>query len=245
MKNMLNELRLKVDNNSNCVVVTIIDKKGSVPQEIGATMIVAEEIHGTIGGGSLEANCINYAKAMINNNEESKKMKFDLQQEPFNMVCGGSCEVFFNVIKSNPNLFIFGSGHVAKALYNVFANLDFNLIFVDDREELLNDFNNHILIDYDDFNIDCSNSYVLVATRSHNLDFKVIEKLNGQDYKYLGVLGSKKKVAEMHDTINLDKSNIYAPVGLNISNNNPHEIAISIASEILAHKNNKLEKLYD
>ncbi len=245
MRDVYKQIQIEVENNNKCIVVTIIDKKGSIPQEIGATMLVTNTVYGTIGGGNLEANCIEYAREMLVNNEESKLMKFNLQEPPFNMVCGGSCEVFFNVINSSPNLYVFGSGHVARAIYDVFSHLAFNLIFVDDREELLNYFSNTITVDYANLNIDCSDSYVVVATRSHRLDFKVVESIKEQKYKYLGVLGSKKKVAEMLESIEIDQSNLYAPIGLNISNQNPHEIAISIASEILAHKNNKLGKLND
>lgn len=245
MKDVYKQIQLEVENNNKCIVVTIIDKKGSIPQEIGATMLVSKEVYGTIGGGNLEANCIQFAREMLVNNEDSKRMKFNLQEPPFNMVCGGSCEVFFNVINSSPNLYVFGSGHVARAIYDVFSHLAFNLIVIDDREELLNYFTNTICVDYNDLNIDCSDSYVVVATRSHSLDFKVVESIKNQTYKYLGVLGSKKKVSEMLENIEIDKTNLYAPVGLKVSNQNPHEIAISIASEILAHKNNKLGKLND
>ncbi len=245
MRDILEQIQLEITNNNSCILVTIIDKKGSIPQEIGATMLVANKVYGTIGGGNLEANCIRISQEMLANNEGSKRMKFDLQQEPFNMVCGGSCEVFFNVINNVDNLYIFGSGHIAKALYDVFSHLAFNLIFIDDRQELLKHFPNTVFVDYENLNIDCSNSYVIVATRSHKYDFKVVEHLKNQKFKYLGVLGSKKKVAEMFETIKIDKTNVYAPIGLKISNQNPYEIAISIAAEILAHKNNKLEQFGD
>ncbi len=123
--------------------------------------------------------------------------------------------------------------------------MSFNLIFLDDRVNLLEQFENYLHIDYENLDIDCNDQYVIVATRSHNYDFKVVEYLKDQNFKYLGVLGSKKKVGEMFKTIEINKNNIYAPVGLKISNQNPHEIAISIAAQILAHKNNKLGGLND
>lgn len=245
MINIYEEIMNEVNKNHGCVIVTIINKKGSVPQAIGSTMVVGEKIVGTVGGGSLESNSIIYAKELLNNNSESTTMSFDLQNPPFNMICGGHVEMFFNVIKPKNKLYIFGSGHIASALSKVFCNLDFSVTFLDDREELLSEFSNTIEVDYDNLEINCDGAYIVVATRNHILDSKVVEHVIKDNYEYLGILGSKKKSAELLNKLEVNKTNIYSPIGLGISNQNPNEIAISIAAEILAHKNRKKEFMHD
>ncbi len=243
MKNIYEEINQVVADNRRSVVITIIDKQGSIPQNIGSTMLVNEAVYGTIGGGSLEANAIEIAKAMLINGESSKKLSFNLSDAPFNMICGGSIELFFNVIGNQKEIYIFGSGHVAVALYNVFKFLDFKLTFFDDRMELLNQFPNYQVVDYNNLNVECSNKYVIVVTRSHSLDFRVAETLKNQEFAYLGILGSKKKCAELFSEVKFVSNNVYAPIGLKVSNQNPNEIAISIAAQILAHKNERNEFL--
>lgn len=245
MKDVYIQLNRELEFNNSCILVTLIDKKGSVPQGVGSTMLVSNQTFGTIGGGSLEANAIEIAKQMLVNNETSKVMKFDLSNSPFNMICGGYVELFFNVISSQTKLYVFGSGHVAEAIYKVFSNLDFSIVFLDDRVELLENFPNTCVVNYDELDINCNDCYVIVATRSHELDFKVVNHIKNQEFLYLGILGSKKKSKQLFEETGITNNNVFAPIGLKVSNQNPAEIAISIAAQILAHKNNYKEYLYD
>ncbi len=88
-----------------------------------------------------------------------------------------------------------------------------------------------------------SNSYLILASRSHTLDQEALEAVWDTEAKYIGVMGSKKKIITMRKNLmekgvaeeGLDK--IYAPIGLEISSGSPEEIAISIMAEVLLVKN--------
>jgi xanthine dehydrogenase accessory factor len=154
------------------------------------------------------------------------------------------------------NLYIIGGGHCALALSELMSKMDFHISIFDDRPELntieKNRFAQQINIIESYENIDASirfgpESYVVVMTLGYASDAIVIRQLVDLDFKYFGVLGSKAKMAtlikELRDAgipaERLDK--IRTPIGLPINSRTPEEIAVSIAAEIIAVKNNSSE----
>jgi xanthine dehydrogenase accessory factor len=145
---------------------------------------------------------------------------------------------------------IIGAGHVGLALSKLMKDLDFIVEVFDDRKDL-NTFNDNIyadkkhLVDYK--NIDevvpqGESVYVVIMTFAHKSDEDVLQKLIGKNYKYLGLMGSKAKVAKLYENIGYNPSEdgapkVYSPVGIPIKSKTPMEIAVSIAAEIISIKN--------
>ena len=88
--------------------------------------------------------------------------------------------------------------------------------------------------------------YVVIMTFGYRTDDTALKALLEKDFKYLGLLGSKKKIEKMFkdyrkDGIPLKKLNrIHTPIGLVIKSQTPEEISISIAAEIIQVKNQHL-----
>lgn len=146
---------------------------------------------------------------------------------------------------------IIGAGHVGLALSKLMKDLDFVVEIFDDREDLNTICNNtyadkkHI-VDYEkiaDVVPQGESVYVVIMTFGHKSDQDVLQKLIGKNYKYLGLMGSKAKVAKIfkalkHNPGKKDTPIVYSPIGIPIKSKTPMEIAVSIAAEIISVKNN-------
>jgi len=160
-----------------------------------------------------------------------------------------------------PRLIIAGAGHIGKALSKIGSMLDFEVTVIDDRPEFANSENiplaNHII------NGDIGSTlekiekrydtYIVIVTRGHRDDGNALKACIGSDAAYIGMIGSKTKVALMHHEF-IEKGwateeqwgRIFAPVGLDIKSKTVEEIAISIAAQLILVKNNNGKKqLYD
>lgn len=242
----------EVERGKELAIATIIDAKGSTPREAGAKMVVLADgsTYGTVGGGSLEKRVIELCLEAIDDGK-SHRVHLPLNAEGVEMICGGEVDVFIEVYKNRPKLLIAGGGHVGYAIYEMAALLDFDIVVFEDREEfltkdrfpkaselVLGDMKDNLK----DYPID-DNTYITIVTRGHAYDEECLEVVVGSDAKYIGAMGSKKKVITMMNNLKdkgiaqeqLDKA--YAPIGLKLSNETPEEIAVSIISEILLIKN--------
>jgi xanthine dehydrogenase accessory factor len=146
---------------------------------------------------------------------------------------------------------IVGGGHVSLALSRVLAPLDFELTVLDDRTDLptldRNTFAHHCRrISYDNVRAEIPEGlhhYIVVMTVGYRTDAQVLRQLLGRSYRYLGVLGSAAKVAELRrvlreeGTTEAALTQLYGPIGLPINSQTPAEIAISVAAELIAVRN--------
>src|SRR5690349_240622 len=107
----LQELRGK-----KAALVTLISCEGSTPRETGAKMIVLPDgtFFGTIGGGQLEQQVLAETVVCISRSE-SQHLNIELCPKT-GQCCGGRVEVFVDVLKESPKLYLFGAGHVGQAL---------------------------------------------------------------------------------------------------------------------------------
>lgn len=149
-------------------------------------------------------------------------------------------------------LFIIGGGHCALSLSRLMSEMDFYITLFDDRENLntieQNSFAHEIII-VDDYTALANlvspgpDQYVVIMTMGYRSDDVAIRAFTGRKFRYLGVLGSKKKIEKMFLEYKETEmptefiNTIHAPVGLNIYSQTPEEIAVSIAAEIVRVKN--------
>ncbi|GAA0537695.1 XdhC family protein [Chitinophaga japonensis] len=150
------------------------------------------------------------------------------------------------------HLFIIGGGHCALALSELMQRLDFYVHVYDDRPELhtllQNDYahEKHVVSDYRELAAlipSGSRHYVVIMTFGYRTDDVAIRALLDKRFRYLGVLGSKSKIARMFEGY-MDEgipasflSRVHAPVGLAINSHTPEEIAVSIAAEMIGVRN--------
>lgn len=149
-------------------------------------------------------------------------------------------------------LYIIGGGHCALALSELMSKFDFYITVIDDRPDLNTLHQNtfaqriHVLEDYhevDDVIPQGTNVYVVIMTLGYRSDLVALQKLIRKPFSYIGLLGSKSKVAILLaelKTSGVEKEwiqKLHAPVGIPIDSHTPEEIAVSIAAEIIKHKN--------
>ncbi|MBO5770685.1 MAG: XdhC family protein [Spirochaetales bacterium] len=150
------------------------------------------------------------------------------------------------VIKPEVHLVLFGAGHIAKAIYDLSVLLGMKITVFDERPEILNEerFPNaeRILMPYEDiFKSDFSffRPYYLILTHGHDHDKNALRYCLNRSYSYLGMIGSKGKVASTLNDLREEGfsdeklSGVHAPIGLKIGAQSPEEIAISIMAEVI------------
>jgi len=245
---------IEVENGKlKAALCTIITTKGSAPRKTGAKMIVYENstIAGTIGGGSLEKVVIEQALEVIKNNQ-AKIVKHNLVSE-LAMCCGGTVELFIEPIMNRKKIYIFGAGHIGKALAKFATDLDFNVTLIDERYEAFDGIDiadcvmikehHATVIEQLDFT---ENTFVVILTHNHAYDREILALTSKKSHQYIGMIGSERKVE-------IAKKNMIAanflneeeikeidmPIGIDIEAITPQEIAISILAKLIDVRNKK------
>jgi xanthine dehydrogenase accessory factor len=243
-------------------LVTIVSSNGSTPQRVGAKMLVFGDgrIVGTVGGGCYEHDAIGVAKQVLAS-RKARTVKYDLNDdfaEETGLVCGGQMEVFIEPIEASPSVYIFGAGHVGFYLGRVIHEAGFGVHVIDDRAAFANAerFPTAASIVVDDIpqwlarTAIPPTSYVVIVTRGHRNDLDVLREIAPRDLRYIGLIGSRAKVARLYDAVMAEGriapeqlERIHAPIGLDIGAVTPQEIAVSIAAELIAVRRGKAEAL--
>jgi xanthine dehydrogenase accessory factor len=148
-------------------------------------------------------------------------------------------------------LVIVGGGHVGKAVGDLATDLDFDVWAVDDRAEYVSAARfpraerriagnlEHVLPELDI----TPDTYCLIVTRGHNHDERALFHLARRDAAFVGMIGSKRKIRMIFDDLLAEGipqevlDRVHTPVGLDIGSVTVPEIAISIAAELIAHRN--------
>ena len=238
-----------IESGEEAALVTIIAANNSVPRGVTTKMLVRSDgsIIGTIGGGAVEAEVIKIAIEVTRTGKPQRHL-FSLspEKEP-GMVCGGEVEIFVEPILQTPTIYIFGAGHISLMLAKISKISGFHVFVIDDRKDLAvkERFPDADLILVEDFenafskiNID-KRSYIVIATRSHHDDERVLGQAILTPARYIGMVGSKTKVKTLFNNL-IEKGvesqildRVHSPIGLKIYAETPEEIAISIMAEII------------
>src|SRR5690242_1864517 len=233
-------------------VATIVNVNGSVPSFKTAKMLVRDDgsIVGTIGGGCVEGEVWQAAREAMES-EKSRTLSFNLNQDPkydTGLVCGGSLEIFIEPILPPALLYIFGAGHVALNLYRIARGAGFDVTVVDDREAYANrerfpDARDVIAEDFERIIARLApneSSYLVIVTRGHRDDMRILRWAVQTRARYIGMIGSKRKTITIFRELTKEGiaenlfDRVHAPVGLDIGAITPEEIAVAITAELIA-----------
>jgi xanthine dehydrogenase accessory factor len=251
-------VRLRKDGRRGAVA-TIVNVRGSIPSFKTAKMLVRDDgsIVGTIGGGCVEAEVWQAAREVMES-ERPRTLTFDLNQDPkydTGLVCGGTLEIFVEPVLPPADLYIFGAGHVAASLYKVASIAGFDITVVDDRAAYANRerFPEAQQVIADDFEkavaqlAPSESSYIVIVTRGHRDDMRMLRWAVQTPARYIGMIGSKRKTITIFKELQAEGlpahlfDRVHAPVGLDIGAITPEEIAVSITAELIA-KRRKVER---
>jgi len=264
--NMTNDLDLLkqvtdlLERGNKVALCTIIEKQGSGPREVGAKMVVSEngKIVGTIGGGNLERVLITESLNVLDEGK-SKKIVVSLRKNTrkatveTGLICGGELTVFIDIIKPKQRLIIVGAGHTAEPLAKLADILGYSLTIIDDDEQLANRkrfpmaekiVTGNFTDILDQLNVKPQDFVVIVHGEPEH-DYLALKKMLERKPAYVGLLGSKTKVAILVEKLKAagltprDLKSLHAPVGLDINAQSPEEIGISILAEIIREGNHR------
>jgi xanthine dehydrogenase accessory factor len=233
-------------------VATITNVRGSIPSFQTAKMLVRDDgsIAGTIGGGCVEAEVWQAAREVMEE-EKPRTLTFNLNNNPkydTGLVCGGTLEIFIEPVLPPALLYIFGAGHVAYNLYKVATIAGFDVVVIDDREAYANrerfpDAREVIAEDFEAATARLNppeSSHIVIVTRGHRDDMRVLRWALNTRARYLGMIGSRRKTISIYKELEKEGipaekfANVHAPVGLEIGAVTPEEIAVSIVAEMIA-----------
>jgi xanthine dehydrogenase accessory factor len=238
-------------------VATIVDARGSIPQITGARAIFTGKglVHGTVGGGTLEATCQKKALELLDGDKavSTHFQRYNLQKD-LGMTCGGELALFFEVHRQELtwNIVIFGAGHVAQSLCRFLVELDCHVVCVDTRAEWLERLPRndkleacHVSNYCDGVDRIVPGADVILMTMGHGSDMPILKAIEKRRMAiaHLGVIGSDAKSGIVRRQLVRDGlprefiDGIVCPLGDKIGNNTPAEIAVGIVSQLLRLRN--------
>lgn len=235
-----------------CALATIVQVNGSIPSYESAKLLVREDgsMMGTVGGGCVEAEVWTAAREVIES-EKPRHLSFSLGQDAAydqGLICGGQLNIFVEPVIPQPRALIFGGGHVSKSISKVAAIAGFATTIVDDREAFANkerfpEAEATYAEEYESVFprlIVNSSTYVIIVTRGHRDDMRVLRWAIATPAKYISMIGSKRKTISVIKELEKEGfpreafERIFAPMGLEIGAESPEEIAVSVVAEMIA-----------
>lgn len=241
-----------VEAGEPCATAQIVRVNGSIPNEIGAVMLVGAEgrlLAGTVGGGQIEYQALGACRRAL---EEGRSQIFSakLTEEEaggIGMMCGGQVEIFIEVHLPEAQLILCGAGHINKALARMSPGLGWRVTVIDDRPDWANRDNYpsaHVVVARPEdviaeLGLD-ARSFVVVGTRDR--DAEVIRQAARTPARYIGVVASKRKAIQLVKHLAEDPEleldtllpRLYAPTGLALGGRSPEAVALSILAEVQA-----------
>jgi xanthine dehydrogenase accessory factor len=249
---ILTALQEALAGGESVALVTIVSARGSTPQRVGARMLVYADGRtiGTIGGGCYESDALGRAREVLRTRSHAL-VRYDLNDdvaEETGLICGGQMDVFIEAIEPPPALYIVGAGHVGQQLGRLAPTVGFRVHVIDDRERFANRDRFPVaesvhVADIGDWLARADlppSGCVVIVTRGHRHDFDALKAVAGRHLRYVGVIGSRAKVARLVDLLLADGApvewlrTLRAPIGLDIGAVTPEEIAVSVLAELIA-----------
>jgi xanthine dehydrogenase accessory factor len=234
------------------VSATITDVKGSSPRGVGARMLVLGDgtIIETIGGGALERQVIADALACLASGG-SRSERYGLREEgerALGTLCGGEATVFFEAHTPDHTLVIIGAGHVGGKLCAYAKLLDYRVVLVDPREDMVT---RERLPQADEFICGdpgrtaelvaiSEQTHIVIVTHGHLHDKEALRSVIDSPAAYIGMIGSVNKVRKLFAQLGEEGmpsellERVHSPIGLDIGAETPAELALCIMAEIVA-----------
>ena len=225
----------------SAILATLISIEGDFPKWEGLKILMktsGEKVGSLLGGAELEKKVLSEGGVLL---KEMKPKVLVLSNENRKM------EILLEPVFSEPTVYVFGGGHVSEQLAPLAKRVHFKVVVIDDREMFANQERfpevNEVIVSefekcFDQLYIDDS-SYIVIVTRGHLYDGFVLEQAVKTNARYIGMIGSKKKIKTLYQSLmkkGISKEalkRVHAPIGLDINSETPEEIAVSIVAELI------------
>lgn len=237
-------------------LAVIIAQRGATPRKNSTKMLISEDGRqiGNVGGGAVEQQVCLQAREVMQTGK-SRLLSFDLSAVDHDeraLVCGGSMQIYLEPILPDPVLFIFGAGHVSKAVAEAAVPLGFKITVLDDRPPYASAERfpgaHVILVEAWERALETlritTSSYIFIATQRPATDRICLRHAAMSEARYIGMLGSLTKTRILLDALEHDGlahsqlDRVFVPAGFDIDSETPEEIAASIMPELIAARKN-------
>ncbi len=231
------------------VIVTVMGARGSTPRDSGTKMVVeGERFFGTIGGGELEHRALRRARELLANGQDAQALENYPLGEKLGQCCGGSASLLFEVFRpQRPEVFLFGAGHVGRALAPLLATLPLRLTWVDERrDEMPAVVPDGVVAERERDAVRVlrdapAGSFFVIMTHQHPLDYALTEAaLLRDDAAFVGVIGSESKARRFRMRLahrGLEAAQIASlqcPIGMpGVEGKAPAEIAVAVTAQVI------------
>lgn len=235
-----------------CVLVTVVEARGSTPRPAGTKMAVfPDRFAGSIGGGALEQKALETARRFLDEGRDLPSLREFPLGPALGQCCGGHCSLMFEPIAPpSRTLMLFGAGHVGRALVRVLDGTPLRVRWIDSREDEFPAVvpGNVAVTKTSTPEAEIASAppgaLILVMTHSHDLDYRLVEAaLERGTFGFLGLIGSGTKRARFEKRLRaraLDSGRLTCPIGIpGVAGKHPVEIAISVAAQILSLPTNE------
>ena len=229
-------------------MLTVVDKEGSAPRDVGTRMLVtADGEYGTIGGGTVESLAVEEAREVLIGDATPGVRTYELEPGGnTGMVCGGQMDVFVDRIHGKPRLYVAGAGHISRELAPLAVRLGYEVTVVDDRESYADPDRFPPAIEvvhgnYGDVLRELpmtAETAVAVATRSGTFDQQAVAAAVDGGTGYVGLVASDRKAEHVLSSLvadgysRADLARVRAPVGLDLGGGGPEDIALAVLAEV-------------
>lgn len=250
--NFYNELNKKMEKFKDVYVGTIVKAKGRLSElkELKFALTENEVFYSNSDKKAALDQIIEEVgkDSILNmNNPELKNLSIENK---------GEVELYIEPVSDNPRLVLFGAGHIANQVSKIASLMDFEITIIDDRAEFLNKERfpeaDHIIVEkYTDYLKQYEpekNDYIVIITRGHQFDYEVLSSVIDKECKYVGMIGSSKKIREVFERLReVDNASeklletVHTPIGLSIGAETTAEIAVAIMAEIVQVRRQKDE----
>jgi len=236
-------------------LLTVAETEGTSPCKIGKKMLLLEDgtTFGTVGGGEFERQAIEEAKQAIKNRQSFfKRYTHTPTYEELGLGCAFKVSLLVDVVSPRLQLVVCNAGHVGTAVLRFAKLLNFeNTLFdtrsteeIQDKIELADHFISCDTFEECMLNTDIPDgAYYLCCASTHSQDKSALKGALQKPFAYVGMLGSFQKTKEMYKQLEAEGisrellQQVHTPVGLDICDMSPEEVAFSILAEMLMIKN--------
>ncbi len=248
-----NDIQAAMKRGERIAVATVVKTIGAAPCGVGTKMLVRADgsVSGSFSGAKVDAQVAQEAARLLRE-RQSQLLHAHIDPDQAIGSCGGTLELFIEVLYPEPRLIIAGAGHVALALAKLTSTLDYRIVVVDDRRDLadLQSFGDSVELTFGDIPQTIRElepdeaSWIVIVTRSHHLDKDALRAALETQARYIGMIGSPGKIKNIFRDLLKDGfpserlAEVHTPIGLDLGAETPGEIALSIAAEMLMIRKN-------
>jgi xanthine dehydrogenase accessory factor len=228
------------------ILATLISVDGAFPKGEGSKVLIkasGEKVGSLLNGDELEQRILKEGEVSLREKRPTViVLSSEKKEAPWKKM-----EILLEPISSEPTVYIFGAGHISQQLSPLAKRVQFKVVVLDDREMFANrerfpEADEVVVSEFEKcfvgLNID-SSSYIVIVTRGHLYDGSVLEQAIKTNARYIGMIGSKKKIRTLYQNLikkgvpkeTLDR--VHAPIGIDINSETPEEIGVSIVAELI------------